>query len=475
MVLSTVVTLAACDKAEEETTGAASGSNEETTVDEAMPEIEKKNYGDEFYLHVLPDVNPVKYYYAEESQGDILTDAIYTRQEKVRQHIGVEIIGAATGNFSEYLEPFKTSVKNKDGAYDTLISHVHTGIDGLISENYLTDFNKVPGVDLDADYWNQQFMEDISIADRMYLGFSDFNILYTHVVTFNKTKLEQYKDNLDESVYDMVNNYRWTLDKLFSIASLAYIDETNDGKSEDDQFGLTGFQHISFIGFLHASNINLVEMDANGNYVVSVYNDVNREKTAALVEKLNTMMGSDYSWFRSSATNKKEIGMSTGRTLFALSTTYGLPGLIEYDVSFGVLPYPLWDENQKDVGYRSLQWGGYICIPSYVRNLEMVGETLELLSYYSDDVNDAFYQKLLGKQVAESPQDKQMLDIVWDGVCSDFGQTYYSVVVNTSLLYMIPELTYEGTTQNIASFMARVDRTANKAFRQYVNKISKMK
>ena len=144
MVLSTVVTLAACDKAEEETTGAASGSKEETTVDEAMPEIEKKNYGDEFYLHVLPDVNPVKYYYAEESQGDILTDAIYTRQEKVRQHIGVEIIGAATGNYSEYLEPFKTSVKNKDGAYDTLISHVHTGIDGLIGENYLTDKTRFP-------------------------------------------------------------------------------------------------------------------------------------------------------------------------------------------------------------------------------------------------------------------------------------------------------------------------------------------
>ena len=477
MAISSIAVLSACevDEKESDTTG-GSGTEDSTSVStEAMPEIEKKDYGDQFYLHVLPDVNPPKYYFAEESQGDILTDAIYTRQEKVRQHIGVEIVGVETGNFSQYLEPFKTAVKNKDGSVDTLISHVHTGIDGLISENYLTDFNKVPGIDLEADYWNQQFMEDISIADRMYLGFSDFNILYTHVITFNKTLLERYDDNFDESIYDMVNNYHWTLDKMLSTASIAYIDKTNDGKSQDDQFGISGYQHISFIGFLHASNINLVEMDKNGNYMVSVYNDTNREKTASLIDKLDTMVAADYSWFRDPHNGKDAVGMQTGRALFNLSSTYGLPGLIEYDVSFGVLPYPMWDENQKNVGYRSLQWGGYICIPSYTRNVEMVGETLELLSFYSADVTDVFYQKLLGKQVADSPDDKKMLDIVWDGVCSDFGQTYSSVVTNVSLLYLVPELTYESSTQNIASFMARVDRTANKLFKQFVNKVSKMK
>ena len=52
---------------------------------------------------------------------------------------------------------------------------------------------------------------------------------------------------------------------------------------------------------------------------------------------------------------------------------------MDYDISFGVLPYPMWDEKQKDVGYRSLQWGGYLCIPSYTRNLNMIGDTIERL------------------------------------------------------------------------------------------------
>ena len=100
----------------------------------------------------------------------------------------------------------------------------------------------------------------------------------------------------------------------------------------------------------------------------------------------------------------------------------------------------------------------------------MTGETIELLSFYSDEVTDVFYQKLLGKQVADSPQDKQMLDIVWDSVCSDFGQTYYSVVDDTSLLYLITTLTKPNTTENLASFMAKVDRTANKLFKQFLKK-----
>ena len=468
LTISSVAILASCDEKEEPTGSEATGTETGEEKEEVHPEIGKKNYDDEFYLHILPDVNPVGCYWVEESKNDIVSDAVYSRQEKIHQHIGVEIVGTATGNFSVYVEPFKTAVKNKDGSVDTLISHVHTGIDGLVGENYLTDFNDVPGVELDADYWNQEFMENISLNDHMYLGFNNFNILYTYVIAFNKVMLDKYDDNFDESVYDMVTNYHWTLDKMTSIASLAYIDKTNDGKTSDDTFGIAGYQWVPFCGFLHSSNINLVEMDSQGYYKVSVYNDVNREKTVALIDKLSALTLTDYAWFKSSASDT--IGLGSNRTLFNLMATVSLSSLLDTDVEFGVLPYPMWDENQKDVGYRSLQWGGYICIPSYTRDIAMVGDTIELLAFYSDDVADAYYQKLLGKQVADSPQDKQMLELIWDSICSDFGQTYYSVVVDTSLLYMVPILTSESYNDEIASFMAKVDKMADKKFKQFITK-----
>jgi hypothetical protein len=63
-----------------------------------------------------------------------------------------------------------------------------------------------------------------------------------------------------------------------------------------------------------------------------------------------------------------------------------------------------------------------------------------------------------------------MLELIRDSVCSDFGQTYYSVVVDTRLLYMVPILTTESYNDEIASFIAKVDKMADKKFKQFINK-----
>ena len=112
----------------------------EEKVTEAVPElVEKNNYGETFYLNVLPDVNPFKYYWVEESENDALSESIFARQQKVFQYLGVEVYGTKTGNFQNYVTPFKTAVKNRDGSVDTLITHVCTGVPGFISEGYLSD------------------------------------------------------------------------------------------------------------------------------------------------------------------------------------------------------------------------------------------------------------------------------------------------------------------------------------------------
>jgi hypothetical protein len=126
----------------------------------------------------------------------------------------------------------------------------------------------------------------------------------------------------------------------------------------------------------------------------------------------------------------------------------------------------MYDEAQKNVGYRSLQWGGYTCVPSYVTNLTMVGDTVEMLAFYSDGVNDAFYEKLLGKQVAESPVDKKMLEIVWDGICTDYAQTYYSAISDTRVLYMFSDLTQLNSTKNLSSYIASTEKTVNKLLKK---------
>jgi len=453
--------------------GSSTGSETDTEDAEPethpLPDISKNNYGADYFISIQQDVNTPKYHWVEESDNDVLSEAIFTRQERVREYLGVEITATESGSHTTYTDAFKTAIKNKDDSVHLMLSHVHSGVESIITEGYLQDFSSVEQFDLDADYWNYSFMEGIALNDHMYLGNSNFNILYTYVITFNKTMLDQYDDALNESVYDMVTNYHWTLDQMISLASLVSIDKTSDGKTEDDTFGLTGVQWVPWCGFLQASNIQLVDVNESGTYAMSFYNETNQAKTAALVEKLSALAKSNYVWLRYRIEDTPTVELHTGRALMELRGTIHLQSLCDYELDFGVLPYPMFDEAQKDVGYRHLQWGGYLCLPAYLANPAMACETLEMLSYFSYDVNVAFYEKLLGKQVADAPLDRQMLDIVWDTICSDFGQTYTTASGN--LLYMLPELTQVNATQNLASYAKSKESSSNKAIKKFLVKI----
>lgn len=460
-LVTLVATFAACNS-DEDTDDEDNES--ESVVDEFFPDIAKKDYGSDFFITSQTDSNTMKYHWVEESDGDGLSEAIYLRQEQVRKHLGVEITAKQASHHTTYAIDFQTAVKNKDDSVQLLMSHVHSGIEALISGGYLADFNDFDSIDLDAHYWNQEFMEGLAIDDMMFLGNSNFNILYTYVIAFNKTMLEQQEDALEESIYDIVTDYRWTLDRMISLASLVSIDATSDGKTEDDTFGLTGVQWVPFVGFLNASNIQLVDIAEDGNYKLSFYDALNQAKTTALIGKLADLAKADYAWFRYRIEDTPEVNLQTGRTLMELKSTNHLPILCDSDVDFGVLPYPMYDEAQKDVGYRHLQWGGYLCIPSYLSDPTMVGDTIEMLSYYSTNVNVAFYEKLLGKQVADLPDDRKMLNMIWDSVCSDFGQTYTEIA---GVLYMVPELTHQADP-NMSSFYSGRESSANKAIRRFI-------
>jgi hypothetical protein len=109
-----------------------------------------------------------------------------------------------------------------------------------------------------------------------------------------------------------------------------------------------------------------------------------------------------------------------------------------------------------------------------MRDPALIGDTLEMVSFYSAEVNNAFYNKLLGKQVADSPIDQKMLEIVWDGLCSDIAQTYYSAMNDTQILYIVPYLTFEDSTQNVASFIASKESTVNKRLKKLMTLASKL-
>ncbi len=475
-------TLTACgDKTDEPEGTVASTAYEEktgieiTTEGEREPTVKKNDYQDTVYMQVYGEKN-MEYLWVKESKNNVVSEALYDRQEKIYAYLGANIVSTVCeGTHVTYHEAFLTSVKNKDGAIDILVTNPYMNIPTMITGGYLRDLTSFKSVNIDEDYWNTEYMEGISLNGKLYLGYGDFNIPRAYVISYNKTIMDQYADSLGESIYDIVDEYRWTVGKMISLANLAYIDKTGDGKTEDDTFGITGQQGIPFVPFLQAANIQLVEQDEKGDYKVSVYNEKNKERMASLVDQIKSLVASDCGWFKYNDVAKPEIGLESNRTLMSLVRTTEIDSYLNYELSFGVVPYPMFDEDQKDVGYRSWNYDGCTVVASYLRNEKMVGDILELLCFYSQPVHTAVFEKLLGKQVADSPDDARMLQLVWDGLCSDIGLSYSHIDMSLDKnLYIFPRLTAEEESYQLASYVASYENSANKALEKFMKMLNKM-
>ena len=440
-----------------------------------FPDVERNQYDMDFNLYTAPSVDAGLHYMDDEkNDGSPMDESVFARQEKVQRYLGIEIVWVhyPDARFDDYNKYVQAAVQNMDGTMDALITHVHGGVGALISDNLLVDLSDFDGIDLEAEYWNMKFMDTIELNGNYFLGLSDYNLMSTYVIAYNKDMLALYESSMEKSIYDLVKDREWTLDEMFSLASLVYTDKTGDGKTPDDTYGISGCCWVPFCGFLTSSDIPMLAQDQSGAYKVAINQSQYFEKADDLITKLKEVAASNSAYFDYDY-SKCSVPLTSGRALMQTQSTSALPSMLDYNVEFGVLPYPMYDLNQAPVGYKSLQWGGYIGVLSYLKNPIMVGETLELLSFYSENVKITFYEKLLGKQVADMPDDAAMLDIIWDSVTTDVGQTFITAsgTGSTGVCYTVPELMWPSSTKNLASFIKGKENSINEGFKKFLDNI----
>ncbi len=438
--------------------------------DSFFPDIEKNDYGLDFTI--IRSAGTYIYIDEDDNSGSPIDEAVYNRQTKVEKYLGVDIMMSSI--VDEYMWRdiglhIQSAVQNMDGTIDMAYTGSYNG--SCVSNGVIQDFGSVEWLDLDADYWNKGVMEDLEINGNWYLGFNDYCLLNTYCVSYNKQMLALYASSLDKSIYDIVKDYEWTFDKMIEIANLVYVDTTGNGKTEDDIYGLRGRCWHPFMGFMPSADIPTMIQDESGSYIVAINQAKYFEKADDLVEKLRALRDSNAAWFHYQQPNDS-AEVVKGKSLMFLSATTSLESYLKYNAEFGVLPYPMYDTNQgKTVGYQSLNNAGSLAIPSYVKNLQMTAETMELLAFYSANVEITYYEKLLGKQVADMPDDAAMLTLIWDGVTNDIGFTYIDALGldSSGLSYMLAQLVLPTSNQNLASYISAKAPTVNAAFRKFIS------
>ena len=390
-----------------------------------------------------------------EESGDVVNDAIYRRNSKVEDLYNVNFVYSATSagssGYSAWYSTLEASIMADDGSVDIASGYFYRLAGNAAGMDLFQNLMDMPEIDFSQDWWIGDFVKHATLGNKLYvtagnLDPSFYNRIYTLV--FNKELAASLKT---DDFYELVRDGKWTFDKLKSVASVAKSDINGDSKmDETDRWGYITGNNMSVDAFNSAFNVDYIEYDNNGypqllgltEKIADVVNGVQdflTESGDALYIKEAYIPAPQYTAFEE------------GRGLIMATLMQEIQKMRGYDVDFGIIPYPKWDEKQDNY-YTNVAIGnvaGYV-VP-VTTDKKLAGCLLEALAYYGwMDVYPEYYDRTLTGKVARDSESGEMLDIIFKNIRYEFTQVYSYAFGDQKSTYTMMRMTLKNN-QEIAS------------------------
>ncbi|MBQ7313038.1 MAG: hypothetical protein IJW81_05595, partial [Clostridia bacterium] len=176
---------------------------------------------------VYPDWQGYKYYFfADETNGDPMNDAIFNRTTVVEEYLNVDIAKTQVAGIADVAPALQQSVTAQDDAYQLALTHCIQNVASMVTGGYLYNYDKLNYVDYNAEWWNREMMDVLRLGKNTYYGVSDYMIPCPYAIFFNKNLIEDYNF---ENPYELVYNGEWTIYKFCEMATAVTTDTNGDG------------------------------------------------------------------------------------------------------------------------------------------------------------------------------------------------------------------------------------------------------
>lgn len=414
-------------------------STSETAVDElAPPELPEADYSG-YVFKILTRIEGWGIYNnehlaVEETNGEILNDAIYERNGRIEDRFNVSITEiVTTGDISTEIS--KTVMSGED-AYDLAVP---TDVP-LYGTEYLVDFFTLNYVNLDKPWWNQNYIEAASVNGKLCSMVN--SLMLTHMdsvlAMFFNQKLTQNYDVPD--LYQMVREGKWTLPKFFEITKNVTTDVNGDSTYDDnDLYAFVGLDGILRLG----SGVQLKTVVKNSDDIPELNFD-----DAALIDNISQLR--DYAaqykndiYDPRSDTNTGGDGDRAVFRLFmgdqAMFYVHGLGSaqmFRDMQSDFGIIPTPKLDENQETY-FIAPDITKTLVIPSSASDFDRTAIIIEALAYEGYTyVRPLYYETMLQSKYLRDEESVEMMDkYIYTniGFTPFHGSTSLSSTVNSIL------------------------------------------
>lgn len=367
----------------------------------------------------------------EDLASEVINDSIYNRERYVEDRLGVEIVNTKL-SMSDVDKEFKKVMNAQEDAYQAVVYTAH--ISESIVDGFFYDLNEVEYLNLEKPWWSSKFNEEASIKGKLYLTTGSMLLTlnrFLFATFYNKAIAEDYADKIPElnDLYSIVESGDWTYDKFYEFSSGIYNDVNgNSERDEEDLYGLGFVAGISIDTMWSSFDVDILSKNDDGFFELNV----NTDKLYNSIEKMLKLIHESTGTYKPTSTDDKELNnlaskFSDNTLLFMVNKLY----VIEEDTmrnmqsEYGVLPFPKYDDAQKEYYSYSHDQYSTVCIPSTNENPEITGATLEAMASFSyRDTEPAYLNMAIKGKYMSDPQSRKMIDLVVDGFKVDAAWIY---------------------------------------------------
>ncbi len=370
----------------------------------------------------------------DELSSDVVNDSIYNRELYVEDRLGVEIENYKLINVTDEIDK---NLNSGEDVYDAYI-HSNHNISKFVFFDYFTDLNTVKYLDFDKPWWSQKFNEEAALFDELYLSTGSLCLSLvrnTFAVYYNKALAEDYEGSIPElaNLYDLVNSGKWTFDKFVELGGGIYNDLNGDSTRDlEDLYGIAYGDHTQIDAIWSGFDLNIFSKTSDGWYEL----DVNTDKMYTALGKLHTLIHETTGSITANVvdSNGEEYKNSAPEVQFANGTNLFLVSEILYaqkeslrnmQDDYGLIPFPKYDENQKDYYSFSSDTYGAVAIPITNSDPDVVGAVIEAMASYSyRNTLPLYLDTVLKGQYMSDADSRRMVDIIVDGIMMDTAWIY---------------------------------------------------
>ena len=341
-----------------------------------------------------------------EVMGSTVDQAVYNRNMKVGAQYNFTVSETRKADWGEYARQAALTGSDED-RFDIFAFRLNDmpafGQEGLIWNLY-----EVPQLNLDAAYYDQSLLKHGTFAN--YLFFVTGDLLYqddlsTHTFYFNHDIWN--KDQLGtavgaESMYELVEDGRWTLEVFEELARLTSKEKNGDSEmDENDQWGFV-YQNADIFALNVAAGNRLLQTDDEDIFILN-----QEEKQFNDLSKILSFLNSGDGMYLGHQTL-----FSKGNVFIEMNWLKEVSAFKAMGIDFGIVPACKMDSQQENYEVSITAFGSNgITICKSVKDVNKTASIIELLSYESrHSVMPKFYSWLLDGRVVNRAEDSKMIE-----------------------------------------------------------------